>query len=80
MNDMTKLLHAHKMIDLDSLWLTNAVYIVASQINQHNMLGTIFFRGKKGCSQSFILCCYDDSKYWTLYKELNANLLVFSPF
>jgi hypothetical protein len=39
---MTEFFNPHEMINFDSLWLANSVDIIPCQINQHDMLGTVF--------------------------------------
>ena len=56
MNDMAELLQPHKVIDLDCLWLANTINVVASQINEHNVLCPILLRIQENLTQLFVLC------------------------
>jgi hypothetical protein len=47
MDDMTEFLQSHQIIHLDSLRLADSVDIVPRQIDQHDMLCTIFLAGQQ---------------------------------
>ena len=41
MNDVTEVLYSHQMIHFDRLGLADAVDIIAREVDQHDMLGSI---------------------------------------
>lgn len=55
MDNMAELLNLHQMIDLDCLRLADAVHVVPSQVNQHDVFRAVFLRGKKNGSQFLVL-------------------------
>ena len=56
MNNVAKLLQFHKVIDFDGLRLANPVYIVASQVDKHDVFGAILGRSQKLSAQLGVLC------------------------
>ena len=44
------------MIHFDSFGLADTINIVACEVNQHDVLGSIFLRTKQLLAQSLVLC------------------------
>lgn len=55
-HDVTELFDLHQTVDLDRLGLADAVDIVASEVNEHDVLCSILERREKGRSELFVLC------------------------
>ena len=66
MNNMAKLLQPHEMVYFDRLGVANPVHVVASQVNQHDMLCPIFLRSQKLSTETFIL-------WWKLMIVLDVK-------
>lgn len=54
-DDMTESFEAHKVVDLYRLRLTYSVDVVTSQIDQHDMLCSVFFRLEQFSTEPFVL-------------------------
>ena len=44
------------MIHFDRFGLANAINVVAGEVNQHDVLSTIFLRTEQLLAQPFVLC------------------------
>ena len=55
MNDVAELLHCHQMVYLDRLGLANTVDIIAREIDQHDMLSSIFLGVQQLLAQPLVL-------------------------
>jgi hypothetical protein len=47
MDDMTEFLDSHEIIEVDCFWLADSIDVVSREIDQHNVLCSIFV----GCGQ-----------------------------
>jgi hypothetical protein len=68
MHDVAELLDLHQGIDIDSLGSTDTVHVVAREVDEHNVLGSILERVLKSFGEAFILCqfcCSTTRKEWT---------------
>lgn len=53
---MAEFFQLHQLIHFHGFRLANAINIVASQINEHDMLCPIFGGGEKLLAQTVVLC------------------------
>jgi hypothetical protein len=55
MDDVAKGLHSHQMVHFNRVRLANTVDIIACEIHQHEMLGSIFLRVQQLLTQLLVL-------------------------
>jgi len=56
MDNVTELLDLHKLVDLDGFGFADSVDIVASEVDEHDVFRSIFWRREKLSSQDGVLC------------------------
>jgi hypothetical protein len=54
-DDMAELLQLHEMIDLDGLWVTDAVNVVAREVDQHDVFRAVFLRRQQLFTKLLVL-------------------------
>lgn len=57
MNNMTKLLDLHELVDLDGQRLADAVDVVSGQVDEHDVLGPVLFAREQTGTEGGVLCC-----------------------
>ena len=55
MLDVREAVNAHEAVDLDGGWVADTVDIVAGEVDQHDVLGTVLSRGQQLSSKSIVL-------------------------
>lgn len=56
MNDVTELLDLHELVDLDGFGFADSVDVVSSEVDEHDVFRSIFWRREKLGSQDGVLC------------------------
>lgn len=81
MYNVTELFDLHEVVDIDSLGLAYPVDIVSGKVDKHDVLRSVFVRGKKTGTKNGVL--YDTMSAGTSYnslEEISRTLLGLSSF
>jgi hypothetical protein len=54
-DNVAEFFEPHQVVYLDGFRLADTVHVVSGKIDQHNMLGPVFFGGKEGSAQFLVL-------------------------